>query len=286
MSAKAGAALRRSGVRIRSLGTGHTSLNLIISELSSVRQTLKDSISAQQRASNAQFKWGQDEDSPAIRDVLAKIAEVDAMWIEAQKEYLAALKDYKRTYEHILESERKLDAAKKQLANYEDKERKYEKELSKGSKDPEHARRKLKTYKDAKSLAESEVIGQEKETVAVKLMSVKTGLLDHSREWSNLARVCSQFAECHKNLALLIPEVSPQTDKPASYTGGQESRAILRDLRSSLSDSVPSYTAATGTASMARGTSLPSYYSSSSYNDSGVKEAVDDDTYYDSFDET
>lgn len=39
-------------------------------------------------ASSAQFKWGQDEESPAIRDVLAKIAEVDAMWIEAQKEYL------------------------------------------------------------------------------------------------------------------------------------------------------------------------------------------------------
>ena len=74
-----------------------------------------------------------------------------------------------------MESERKLDTARKQLvcptlpsdinsipplslyqANYEDKERKYEKELSKGSKDPEHARRKLKTYKDAKSLAESE----------------------------------------------------------------------------------------------------------------------------------
>ena len=49
MSTKAGAALRRSGVRIRSLGTGHTSLNLVISELSSVRQTLKDSIAAQQR---------------------------------------------------------------------------------------------------------------------------------------------------------------------------------------------------------------------------------------------
>lgn len=84
------------------------------------------------------------------------------------------MKEYKRTYEHILESEKKLDTAKKQLvwglhyaylfihhsfqATYEDKERKYEKELSKGSKDPENAKRKLKTYRDAKSLAESEGI--------------------------------------------------------------------------------------------------------------------------------
>ena len=39
---------------------------------------------------------------------------------------------------------------------------------------------------------------------------------------------------------------------------------------------------------MARATSLPSYYSSTSFNDSSVKlsETVDDDTYYDGFDET
>lgn len=39
---------------------------------------------------------------------------------------------------------------------YEEKEKKYEKELSKGSKDPDIAKRKLKQYKEAKSLAESE----------------------------------------------------------------------------------------------------------------------------------
>ena len=39
----------RSGVRIRSLGSGHTPLNLVISDLSSVRQKLKDNASACQR---------------------------------------------------------------------------------------------------------------------------------------------------------------------------------------------------------------------------------------------
>ena len=36
-------------MRIRSLGSGHTPLNLVISDLSSVRQKLKDNASACQR---------------------------------------------------------------------------------------------------------------------------------------------------------------------------------------------------------------------------------------------
>ena len=39
-------------------------------------------------ASDAQLKWSQDEEVPAIKDVIAKLAEIQSLWIEAQKEYL------------------------------------------------------------------------------------------------------------------------------------------------------------------------------------------------------
>ena len=39
------------------------------------------------------------------------------MWIEAQREFIVALKEYKRIYENILEQEKRLDQAKKQLVS-------------------------------------------------------------------------------------------------------------------------------------------------------------------------
>ena len=39
------------------------------------------------------------------------------MWIETQREFIVALKEYKRVYENILEQEKRLDQAKKQLVS-------------------------------------------------------------------------------------------------------------------------------------------------------------------------
>ena len=39
------------------------------------------------------------------------------MWLEAQREFIVALKEYKRVYENILEQEKRLDQAKKQLVS-------------------------------------------------------------------------------------------------------------------------------------------------------------------------
>ena len=44
------------------------------------------------------------------------------------------------------------------------------------------------------------VVGQERETEAIKMMSVKGGLLDHSRAWLALSQKSSIFAEAQKVL--------------------------------------------------------------------------------------
>ena len=44
------------------------------------------------------------------------------------------------------------------------------------------------------------VIGQERETEAIKMMSIKGGLLDHSRAWLALSQKSSIFAEAQKVL--------------------------------------------------------------------------------------
>lgn len=46
------------------------------------------------------------------------------------------------------------------------------------------------------------VVGQERETEAIKMMSIKGGLLDHSRAWLALSQKSSIFAEAQKVLLL------------------------------------------------------------------------------------
>ena len=67
-----------------------------------------------------------------------------------------ALKEYKRVYEHILEMDKRLDMAKKQLQVCEERERKLQKEMVKGSKTPGMTQDKLQQAVDAKNLAQTE----------------------------------------------------------------------------------------------------------------------------------
>lgn len=68
----------------------------------------------------------------------------------------AALKDYKRVYERILEMNKRLDLARKQLQTCEEKERKLQKEMVKGPKEVGLTQDKLQQAVDAKNLAEIE----------------------------------------------------------------------------------------------------------------------------------
>jgi len=78
----------RSGVRLRSLGSGHTHLKLVISDQSSTRQRYKDLLTTQTSASHRLDRWSQAEDSPAIQDILHQTHELNVMWIDAQREFV------------------------------------------------------------------------------------------------------------------------------------------------------------------------------------------------------
>ena len=78
----------RSGVRLRSIGSGHTHLKLLISEQSSTRQRYKDLITTQCSASQRLDRWSQAEESPAIQDVMHQTHELNFMWSESQREFV------------------------------------------------------------------------------------------------------------------------------------------------------------------------------------------------------
>ena len=70
--------------------------------------------------------------------------------------FSAALKDYKRVYERILEMDKRLDLTRKQLQTCEEKEKKLQKEMIKGPKEVGPTQDRLQQAVDAKNLAETE----------------------------------------------------------------------------------------------------------------------------------
>lgn len=227
-------------MRLRSLGTRHTHLKLVLSEQSSTRQRYKDLLSTQSSSSQCLHRWSQAEESPALQDVLHQVHDLNLMWVEAQREFVVAMKDYKRVYENVLAVEKKLDIARKNLAVCEEKEKKLQKELVKGPKDVAATQDKLKQATDSLQLADAEVNGQSRETEAVKLMSVRAGLLDVSHAWESLGSKCSLLAQSQKELAQLIPDIgsSRVQDMPA-YDGSRESTRVMMATRSKLDQFEP-----------------------------------------------
>lgn len=78
----------RSGVRLRSLGSGHTHLKLLMSEQSSTRQHYKALLTTQVSSSNCLDRWSQAEENPALQDVIHQAHDLNLMWVEAQREFV------------------------------------------------------------------------------------------------------------------------------------------------------------------------------------------------------
>ncbi|KAL5480120.1 hypothetical protein EMCRGX_G023742 [Ephydatia muelleri] len=215
-------------------------MNLLLSEQSNVRQKRKDCIVSQQSAIKALQKWSQGE-HPAIQDVLHQTGELEMLLVDSQRDFVVALKEYKRVYEHILEMEKKLDLAKKQMAHCMEKEAKMQKEVVKGAKDPELSRERLKQLQDSTKLAEAEVDGQQRETELYKLMSLRAGLLDLSSALESVGKKTSIVAQAQRELAALIPEVNTRQETIPEYIDARDGIRILCNTKAQIEQNSPSY---------------------------------------------
>lgn len=246
---KAAKAIRRSGVRLKSLRSGHTGLQIVLSDLSNLRQKMKDSSTAEENAFDSISKWAQEDDLPALQDVLHQVGELRSFLCEFEQNYISDVKEYKRVYEHIFEMEKKVDGAKKNLSHWEDKEKKYTKELQKAKeKDVFDIERKLENAKSQKELAIVDVRCSEQELKVMKLMSVKGGLLDLANSMSAMADKLRTVSEAQRELAMLIPDVAERDTSVPIYNSVKQSAQILYRAKTKVSSGPPTYKAGTSTA--------------------------------------
>ncbi|KAH8034734.1 hypothetical protein HPB51_000828 [Rhipicephalus microplus] len=263
---RASRAIRRSGARLKALNGGHADLNLVISELRDIRLAMKSFLTAQNavqsrckrgggkedglihapsekyytgcreyisvgKVAQDMVLWAQADENRIIQDVMAQLAELNALWTDIQKDFVEHLKTFRHQFELILEGERQVDHSRSALAACEQKELRIKKELKRAAKkatveEISNLELKLAQAERAKDLAQFEI--QEHE--AVKLIRLKQGLLQLSDAYLALANKGALLFEAQREIAAHMPDVPPHSVlHDFKYTGsGAMKQAVQR----------------------------------------------------------
>ncbi|XP_075739816.1 uncharacterized protein LOC119181094 isoform X1 [Rhipicephalus microplus] len=232
---RASRAIRRSGARLKALNGGHADLNLVISELRDIRLAMKSFLTAQNAVAQDMVLWAQADENRIIQDVMAQLAELNALWTDIQKDFVEHLKTFRHQFELILEGERQVDHSRSALAACEQKELRIKKELKRAAKkatveEISNLELKLAQAERAKDLAQFETLEKVQEHEAVKLIRLKQGLLQLSDAYLALANKGALLFEAQREIAAHMPDVPPHSVlHDFKYTGsGAMKQAVQR----------------------------------------------------------
>jgi len=226
--------LRRSGVRIRSIGSGHSDLQMVISQLKDFRIASKAFSTAQSSCVQDLVKWSLKDENRAIQDALTQVGELVSIWTEVQRDFSENIKEFRHHFEMILEGARQLDLARGELQQAEMREGKIKKELKKAAKKaPAEELREMSARLDEaereKDLAMMEVGDRAREHEAVKMIRVKEGLYKFSEAYIDYSQKCDVIFTAQRDIALQIPDVQDKDIQDIKYTGaGSTMLAVSR----------------------------------------------------------
>lgn len=226
--------LRRSGVRIKSIGSGYTDLQMVISQLKDVRTASKGFSAAQSAAMQDLVKWSLKDENRAIQDALTQVGELFSLWSEVQRELAEHMKEFRHQFEMILEGARQLDEARANLQASELKETKIKKELKKAAKkapadEVRELAVRLTEAEREKDMAQMEVTDRIREHEVVKLIRIKEGLFKVSEAYIDHAQKCDVIFSAQRDIALQLPDVSDRDIQDIKYTGsGATMQAVAK----------------------------------------------------------
>jgi len=224
---KATQAMRRSGTRIKSLGSGHSDLQMVIAQLKEMRLACKSFMAAQNSAVKDLLKWSLNDENGVIQDSLTQVRDLFVMWTEVQMDLAYHMKDFRHQFETILDSAKQVDLVKADLSTAETKVVKLKKERRKSElkETSEEAKARTDKISDAekdKEKAGMEVAGKISEHESVKQSMIRKGLLNLTEAYIEYGRKCEIIFSSQRDIIL---QVSAEKDKnkgskePNPYTG-------------------------------------------------------------------
>ena len=97
------ASLRRSSVKLTSLGRGNGDLKMVISQLKTVKENASSFSKAQDKVMEDVEKWALKEENRAIQDCSQKLKEIFALWADAQHQFVESIEELRHNFKMILE---------------------------------------------------------------------------------------------------------------------------------------------------------------------------------------
>ncbi|XP_043203611.1 eukaryotic translation initiation factor 3 subunit A-like isoform X1 [Amphibalanus amphitrite] len=232
---KASKVFRRGGVRLRTLSSRHSELQLLISELRTVRAAQRGLVAAQNRAAQDLVRWSLRDENRAVQEVAQLLAELTAIYADVQTEFNAQLKALRYQFEMILEGEEQLDSCRSELAACETKESKHRRELKKAAAgDRQQAELKLTASERAKNAALSEVTERTRENEVAKMARLKQGLLTLSDAYLQLAERTQLVFSAHRDIVSELPDIDAEHLHAAKFTGSQRCQQRVGRVRELL----------------------------------------------------
>jgi len=238
------ASLRRSGVRLSSLGKSNGDLKMVISQLKTVRENYVAYTKAQEKAMDDMTKWAFKEDNRAIQDALERFNDIYVHWFEAQREFADCFDDFRQNFKMILEGEQGVESAKSDYEACEHREHKLAKDLKKLSKkagncpkDPptetvlqlRDLQHKLDQASKDKALFKREANDRIKEQEAVKMIRFKAAFNRLTAGHLDLADKCDICFVAGKEVTEHLPDIDDTDIHKVRYTGaGAALRATIR----------------------------------------------------------
>ncbi|XP_066995449.1 uncharacterized protein [Anabrus simplex] len=229
----------RSSVRLKSIGSGHRELNMVISQLQDTRASAKNFMLAQNTAARDLVKWSMNNENQVIQTTFTQLAELNVLWTEVQKEFTEHLKEFIHQFEMILEGEQHVDQARSIASSCEQRESKVRRELSKASRKSNaeeiaQLETKLAQAERSRTLAQCDVVERVQENEAVKIIRVKEGLLKLSESYLELAHKCHVIFEAHRDIANEIPNVQNRDIHEIQYSGSAMAEETVRRTKERL----------------------------------------------------
>ncbi|XP_018496181.1 uncharacterized protein LOC108864625 [Galendromus occidentalis] len=236
---KASRAIRRSGIRLKSMNPKHKELALIISGMRDIRSGLRNFQNAQTLMMQDMVVWSRTDENRAIQDVMERINELNFLWADSLQHFFETLRTFRQQCEMILEGEKVVDTARADLARAERKERKIKTNIKKISKKAPSEKMmtiemELSNAERAKDLAHFEAVQKVQENEVCKMIRLKEGLTKLTESYIELAHKMAIVFDAQKDVVQAIPEVNDTAIHELKYMGGTSTKLAVEEAKNRI----------------------------------------------------
>ncbi|XP_017300729.1 uncharacterized protein LOC103512057 isoform X2 [Diaphorina citri] len=202
-------ALRRSSIRLKSISTGHTELNLLIDGFKQVRDTAKMFCKAQEETIKDLYQLSQKEQNEILAQTCKYLEDLSIQWINVQQEFVDNLKKVKCQFTCIRKEELEVDKLTNKLHSLKKEEIKMNKIIAKPKVTITEKKQCQVHLAETKELITSLNIDLKEKTKQCQLTKskrIRDGLKQYAESFLHLSNKCNIIFQSFYKAAHHLPD--------------------------------------------------------------------------------